>query len=269
VHPSPSAEIRGDGAGSYADFQAAIPTATQPATGLAGTPTPVPTPARLGGSKKLSYSSCHVEAPVLAITFDDGPSQKLTPQLLDILKARGIKATFYVLGKNATAYPDILKRMVAEGHEIGNHSFNHLAFPKIGAVKVAEEVNQTNAAIQQATGIRPTTLRPPYGATNPTITKRLNDEFGLTVAMWSVDPLDWKVRNAAHVTSEITKHAAPGAIILAHDIHPTTVEAMPATLDALLAKGYKFVTVSELIQLDRPQMAKGQTPTPATTPVYY
>lgn len=114
-------------------------------------------------------------------------------------------------------------------------------------------------------------MRPPYGAINASITKRLNEEFGLTVALWSVDSLDWKIRNAAHVTKFITEKAAPGAIILAHDIHPSTVQAMPAVFDTLSAKGYKFVTMSELIALDLPAPiqtapANTQTATPTSIP---
>ena len=217
------------------------------------------------GEKRLSYNSCTVEGPFIAITFDDGPHASLTPRLLDMLKERGIKATFFVLGQCVVASPDILKRAVAEGHEIGNHSWDHKALTKVGASGVAMEVNQTNAAIEQACGKKPTLIRPPYGATNTTITKRLNEEFGLKVILWEVDPLDWKVRNAAHVSSEILKHTQPGAIILAHDIHPTTIEAMPATLDALLKKGFNFVTVSELIAMDHPQQVVKKE-SPATTP---
>ena len=222
------------------------------------------------GQKRLSYNACNVEGPYIALTFDDGPSATLTPRLLDMLKARGIKATFFVLGQCVVANPDVLKRAAAEGHEIGNHSWDHKALTKGGPAAIAMEVNQTNAAIEQACGKRPTLIRPPYGATNTSVTKRLNEDYGLKVILWDVDPLDWKVRNSAHVTSEILKHTQDGSIILAHDIHPSTIEAMPATLDALLKKGFKFVTVSELIAMDRPQLPPKKeapaAPTPAKAP---
>lgn len=189
----------------------------------------------------------------MAITFDDGPHPKLTPRLLDMLKERGIKATFYVIGKNVAQYPEIMQRMVAEGHEIGNHSYSHPSLTKIGEAGVGEEITKTNEAILQACGARPTTMRPPYGATNASINKRLNDEFGLAVILWSVDPLDWKIRKSSHVSNHILQNSKSGSIILAHDIHPSTIDAMPAALDGLLAKGHKFVTVSELIALDRHQ----------------
>jgi peptidoglycan/xylan/chitin deacetylase (PgdA/CDA1 family) len=196
----------------------------------------------------------------VALTFDDGPHATLTPKLLDILKEKGVKATFFVLGQCVVANPDILARAVAEGHEIGNHSWDHKSLTKVGAAGVASEINQTNAAIENASGKKPVLVRPPYGATNATITKRLNEEFGLKVVMWDVDPLDWKIRNSAHVESEILKGAKAGSIILSHDIHPTTVAAMASTIDALKAKGFQFVTVSELIAMDRPKVAASKSP---------
>lgn len=218
---------------------------------------PAPEPAT--GPNRFSYNSCNVDGQYIALTFDDGPHATLTPKLLDILKEKGVKATFYVLGQCVVANPEVLQRAAAEGHEIGNHSFDHKAFTKAGGAGVASEVNQTSEAIEKLTGKKPATVRPPYGSTNTSITKRLNEEFGLKVVMWDVDPLDWKYRSSSRVTSEILKNTKAGSIVLSHDIHPTTVAAMPDTIDGLLAKGFKFVTVSELIAMDRPQAA----PTPA------
>lgn len=214
----------------------------------------------VAGAKRMSYNTCNVEGPYIALTFDDGPHATLTPKLLDILKEKGIKVTFFVLGECVAANPAVLQRAAAEGHEIGNHSWDHKSFLKGGGSGVASEINQTNAAIESATGKKPALVRPPYGAANATITKRLNEEFGLKVIMWDVDPLDWKVRNSAHVKAEILKSTKPGSIVLSHDIHPTTVEAMAETIDALKEKGFKFVTVSELIAMDRPLPAA--TPAP-------
>ena len=250
AQPSPAAELRGDSA--------------EPQMAL-------PPPAAQGTSSgpKISYSSCTVNGPYIAMTFDDGPSPELTPKLLDMLKARGIKATFFVIGQNAAQYPDILKRMVAEGHEIGNHSWSHPALPKLGADGVKKQIESTNAAIEQATGQKVTVMRPPYGATNSTLNHRFADQYGMKVILWSVDPLDWKYRNSARVSAQIIQGAHPGAIILSHDIHATTVAAMPETFDALLAKGYKFVTVSELIAMDQPtQLVKREeAKSPSAPPV--
>ena len=215
------------------------------------TPEPTPTPTPLP-PRKHSYNKCHVAGSEIAITFDDGPHPKLTPMLLDMMKERGIKGTFFLVGKRVAEYPEIAQRIVAEGHEVANHSWAHPQLTKLAPDALKKEIADTNDAIHRATGIQTTLMRPPYGAINASITKSLNEEFRLTVAMWSVDSLDWKIRNAAHVTKLITEKAAPGAIILAHDIHPSTVQAMPAVFDTLSAKGYKFVTMSELIALDLP-----------------
>jgi len=223
---------------------------------------PAPAPAPATGTKRSSYNSCNVEGPYIALTFDDGPHATLTPKLLDILKEKGVKATFFVLGECVAANPAVLQRAAAEGHEIGNHSWDHKALTKGGGSGVDSEINQTNAAIESATGKKPVVVRPPYGATNAAVTKRLNEEFGLKVIMWDVDPLDWKVRNAAHVKAEILKSTKAGSIILSHDIHPTTVEAMAETIDALKEKGFQFVTVSELVAMDRP--LPPATPPPAS-----
>ena len=145
--------------------------APQPSA-VATPPVPAPPPA----PRKLSYNSCNVEGPYVAITFDDGPHPKLTPRLLDMLNERGLKATFYVIGQNVVQYPEIMQRMVAEGHEIGNHSYTHPALSKCSPAKLTEEITKSNDAILQACGVSPTTVRPPYGATNAAVTKRLNDE---------------------------------------------------------------------------------------------
>ena len=240
--------------------QAATVVEPQPAIIAAPAPeTPVNALAA-AAPRKHTYTSCNVEGSVVAMTFDDGPHPKLTPRLLDILKERNIKATFFVVGKCVAEYPDIAKRIVDEGHEIANHSWSHPQLTKLSPSAFASEIAQTNEAIEKATGIRPVTMRPPYMDINATLTKRLNDEYGLCVILWSVDPQDWKIRKSDHVSSHIIKNTAPGAIILAHDIHPSTIDAMPAALDTLQSKGYKFATVTELIALDRPAAPKAESP---------
>jgi peptidoglycan/xylan/chitin deacetylase (PgdA/CDA1 family) len=230
------------------------------------TSVPQPTPGPVIVPEKTTYKSCNVEGMSIAITFDDGPNPNLTPRLLDMLKERGIKATFFVVGKNVEEYPAIVARMAAEGHEVANHSWSHPTLTKLGFESFRKQIENTNEAIAKATGKRPVLMRPPYGATNVGLNKRLNEQFGLKVILWSVDPLDWKYRNSNRVYNWIIQNTRPGSIILAHDIHGTTVAAMPATLDALLAKGYKFTTVSELIAMEvPPQLAKKEAP-PTTVP---
>jgi peptidoglycan-N-acetylglucosamine deacetylase len=230
------------------------------------TSVPQPTPGPVIVPEKTTYNSCNVEGMSIAITFDDGPNAELTPKLLDMLKERGIKATFFVVGRNVEEYPGIVARMATEGHEVANHSWSHPALTKLGVESFRKQIENTNEAIAKATGKRPVLMRPPYGATSVSLNKRLNDQFGLKVILWSVDPLDWKYRNSNRVYNVIIQNTRPGSIILAHDIHATTVAAMPATLDALLAKGYKFATVSELIAMEIPPQLAKKDPAAATRP---
>ena len=202
------------------------------------------------------------------MTFDDGPSATDTPRLLKILADRHIHATFFVVGENAARYPKILRSEVAQGCEIGNHSWSHPDLAKMSKAAVTSQILRTQEAIQKATGLRPVLLRPPYGAITKSQEQWIHNQLGYDIAMWEVDPLDWKTMpnekhnpaaRSARVEREILKQVRPGDIILSHDIHSTTVDAMPATLDRLIAEGYKFVTVSQLINMAEPEPAK---PTP-------
>jgi len=197
------------------------------------------------------FHSAMVATPHLALTFDDGPHGSLTPRLLDMLAQRDVKATFYVIGRNVEAYPDIARRIVAEGHEIANHTFTHPALSKLTSARVAEELRRTHEIVLDVTGVRMTNLRPPYGAFNDQVRQVAFDGHGYDTIMWSVDPLDWKYRNTARVTRELVSGAAPGAVLLCHDIHKTTIAAIPATLDQLLARNFQFVTVAELLSMDQ------------------
>jgi len=218
-----------------------------------------PAPAR----PKVTYSQCNVEGSYVAITFDDGPHGAHTPRLLDMLKQRGIKGTFYVVGQCAAEFPQIMKRIVAEGHEIASHSWSHPLLSKMSDDSVREQLQRTHDVILQTTGVAPKTMRPPYGGFTERQRRWAHEIWGYKTILWDVDPLDWKVRNAARVHGEIMRQTVPGSIILTHDIHKSTVDAMPETLDALTAKGFKFVTVTELIAMDRPLPPKPRaTPAP-------
>lgn len=234
-----------------------FPPALAPTTGLAPS-----APVR----RAISYRSVEVDGPYIALTFDDGPSPETTPKLLKILADRNIKATFFVLGTHATANPDILRSQVAAGHEVGNHSWSHPQLTKLTLAAADKQIEDTSAAIQNATGVKPIYLRPPYGSMTPALQHHIWDKFGISTIYWSVDPLDWKIRDPQSVYDQIMKQVKPGAIVLAHDIHPTTVAAMPRLLDALIAKGYKFVTVSELIAMEKPAAPKVASATPAAAP---
>ncbi len=235
-----------------------------PEVHVAAAPSAQPAAVPAATAPKITFSACHVDGPFIAMTFDDGPHIQNTPRLLDMLKQRGIKATFFLVGENVVQYPQIVKRIVAEGHEIGNHSWSHPQLSKMTDASVHDELQRTHDAIVAACGVVPTIMRPPYGAFTPRQQRWCHGEFGYQIILWDVDPLDWKVRNSAHVESEILKQTVSGSIVLSHDIHKTTVDAMPSTLDALIAKGFKFVTVSELILKDKPRAAKPKPGVPGT-----
>ena len=210
---------------------------------------------------RITFNAVHVDGPYIAMTFDDGPSATLTPKLLDILAAHQIKATFFVIGENVAEHPQIVARAAREGHEIGNHSWSHPNFGKMSDDGVRSQVQRTDDAIKSATGSRPTLLRPPYGSITAREKRWIHDQFGYQIILWDVDPYDWKRPGPSVVRNRILKETRPGSIVLSHDIHPGTIEAMPSTFDALQAKGFKFVTVSELIRMAVPQ----PSPAPAET----
>ncbi|MEO6507465.1 MAG: polysaccharide deacetylase family protein [Chthoniobacterales bacterium] len=217
----------------------------------------------------ISYSAVHVDGPFIAMTFDDGPSEKLTPELLDLLAERNIHATFFVIGKNVVEHPEILQRAVREGHEIGNHSWSHPAFGKMSDGRVRAELQKTDDAIRNAIGGRPVLMRPPYGSITARQKKWINEEFDYRIILWDVDPLDWKRPGPSVVTSRILKETRAGSIVLAHDIHPATIKAMPETFAQLQAKGFKFVTVSELLTMGKPRPPDeigSEGPTPISSP---
>src|SRR5213594_2540668 len=203
--------------------------------------------------QNITFNSVHTDGPYIAMTFDDGPSATLTPKLLDLLAARHIKATFFVIGENVVEHPEIVERAAREGHEIANHSWSHPNFGKMSDESVRSQLKRTDDAIRNATGTRPTLMRPPYGSITPRQKRWIHDEFGYQIILWDVDPYDWKRPGPAVVRNRILKETQPGSIVLSHDIHPGTIEAMPSTFDALEAKGFKFVTVSELIRMAIPQ----------------
>ena len=182
---------------------------------------------------------------VIALTFDDGPGP-YTAQLLDILDQHGAKATFFLIGSKVSAQADVLRRMHARGHQLGNHSWSHPELPKLPIDQVAGEIDRTNDAIKQATGIKPTVMRPPYGAVNGVVLEQLRLR-GMSSILWSVDTRDWADRNSDIVCSRAVAGAHPGAIILMHDIHQTSVNAVPCILSSLKQQGYSFVTVQGLI----------------------
>ncbi len=203
-------------------------------------------PSQFGG-QTVTYSRGLSNQPYVAMTFDDGPHPQNTPRLLDILRTRNIKATFYVIGGNVDRYPHIVRRIVSEGHEIGNHTYTHRKLTSLGDSEVRKEMRRTEDAIVRAAGVKPRTMRPPYGALLTRQRSFIFSDFTYPTIMWSVDPNDWKRPGPSVVKSRILSGAHNGAIILAHDLHSPTVDAMPGTFDGLLSKGYRFITVSQLL----------------------
>src|SRR5437763_3856782 len=222
----------------------------------------------------VTFSSVHVDGPYIALTFDDGPSEKLTPRLLDLLAQHHIHATFFVIGENIAQHPEIVQRAAREGHEIGNHSWSHPNFAKMSDDAVRSQIKRTEEAISSAIGSRPILLRPPYGSVTMRQKHFIHDDLGYEIILWDVDPLDWKEPGPNIVSSRILKETRPGSIVLSHDIHAQTIQAMPATLSELEAKGFKFVTVSELLKLrtpvppptPKPVNAPAATPSPVVAP---
>ncbi len=216
---------------------------------------------------KVMYNSIHTSEPYIALTFDDGPHVTNTPRLLDMLKERNIKATFFVVGKCAQEYPHLVRRILAEGHEIGNHTWTHRSLPTLSEATAHDELAKTAKAVEDASGYHIRIMRPPYGATSLRVKKMCYDDFGYPTILWDVDPFDWKRPGASIVKSRILASTRPGSIILCHDIHQQTIDAMPDTLDTLLSKGYHFVTVSQLLNMEAAGAAQAaNTVPPALTP---
>lgn len=184
----------------------------------------------------------------VALTFDDGPSGNMTEQLLDGLREREARATFFLCGYRMEQYPSALKRYLAEGHEVGVHSTVHTDLTKLTEEEVYRDMEETAQKIFEATGVRPTVMRPPEGKYNDTVLKAATEE-GLSVILWSVDPQDWACHDSRAVLRTMAQNTGNGDIVLMHDMHKSSVEAALELVDTLEAEGYCFVTVSELAAL--------------------
>ena len=206
-----------------------------------------PTPAKKTEPRNSGGVDC---ANCVAITYDDGPGAE-TNRLLDKLKAKNAHASFMVIAPSAEQHPELLKRMKAEGHTIGNHTKSHRQLNTLPYDQVSQEIDAGNAAIKKATGQSTRWVRPPYGATNPTVDQVTRDK-GVSQALWDVDTVDWKDRNSEHVCSSAVQGARAGSIVLMHDIHPTTVDAADCVIDGLRAKGLEPVSLDRLLRTPVP-----------------
>lgn len=216
-------------------------------------------PAEAAGAKLVTVNRCNVEGPFIAITFDDGPHGVQTPRLLKMLRERGIRATFFVVGSCVAENPEIAKQIVKEGHEIANHSWSHPNLGKMGNDNVRDQVERTHNVVRQESETAMTLFRPPYGSFSLQQRAWARATWGYQTILWDVDSLDWKHRSPAKTESIIMASTKPGSIILCHDIHKTTIDAMPGTLDKLIAKGFKFVTVSDLLKMHKEPAAPVKT----------
>lgn len=186
--------------------------------------------------------SVNTEMKQVALTFDDGPDPKVTPQILATLAKYDAKATFFMLGSRVEFYPDIAKEILNAGHELGNHTWTHANLTNMSTEAIKNEVSRTSDIIEQATGQLPSVFRPPYGASNDNLLNILD----LPVVLWNLDTLDWKYRDRAQLLSSVKSNVHDGSTILMHDIHLSTAQGLDSVLAFLKNEGYEFVTVSEL-----------------------
>lgn len=183
------------------------------------------------------------ERPRIAVTFDDGPSSKYTEKLLDGLKERGVKASFFLIGKNAKENPEIVKRIYEEGHLIGNHTYDHVQITQLSEEEAIREIQMTDQVISGITGEHVAYMRPPFGAWQ----KDLELKMEVLPVMWSVDPLDWTTENVEEIVSKVVTDVEEDDIILLHDCYDSSVDAALRIIDHLQKEGYEFVTVDRLL----------------------
>ena len=233
---------------------------------------PARVPAAAGGSRdgarQPSAPDC-ARLACVALTFDDGPSPA-TPALLDALDAARVKATFFVVGQQVQAFPELLRREAADGQVIGNHSFTHPALASLTPDQVHDQLADTQDAVFQVTGRRPALIRPPYGSYSAAVRS-----FGLPLVVWDVDSMDWSHHDPAMVLRRAAVGVHPGSIILMHDTQPETLAAVPQLIRNLRAAGYTLVTVPQLftgtklvpgaVYRDRDSAARPDTSSPSWT----
>jgi peptidoglycan/xylan/chitin deacetylase (PgdA/CDA1 family) len=186
---------------------------------------------------------CTVQA-CLALSFDDGPDPSTTPVILNILRTNGVHATFFLVGIRVGGNAQIVRQIVEDGNEVGNHSWTHADFTKLTPAQMLQQIDQTQNAITAASGVTPRLFRPPYGSTNATVRKQVK----LPIVLWNVDPKDWKQKDPKQLVQIVESQAKPGGIIVMHDMHPTTVAALDQIVKNLQTH-YKLVTISELLNL--------------------
>ena len=197
---------------------------------------------------------CHGEGYV-ALTFDDGPSGRFTGRLLTELENREAKATFFLCGYRLEQYPELAVKIAEKGHEVGIHGYSHNNMYRMLPEQVEQEIDKTMSLLPKTVPVR--LLRPPGGMLSETVANGARDR-GLSVILWSLDPKDWQIHDGATVTQKVVKNARDGDIILLHDMTDSSVNAALSIIDALKAKGFSFVTVSELAELRQRELTPGE-----------
>ena len=185
----------------------------------------------------------------IALTFDDGPHPVLTPQILTVLSRYGVKATFFMIGKNAENYPETARQVAKEGHEIGNHTYSHCRLDRLNGKSLEEELNHCSKTLENVCGVRPVLVRPPEGGINAKVRNDLRQN-GYGTVLWNIDTRDWEVKNTEKIVRSVLENVRGGEIILMHDYighQSKTPEALEKLLPELLARGFEPVTVSELL----------------------
>lgn len=190
---------------------------------------------------------------LVVLTFDDGPSSATTPNLLDILYEKDVPATFFMLGNMARNNPEIVTRAAREGHEVASHTMYHQNLIRLSASAVKSDIDEARSTLQGILGSVPSFTRPPYGNINDNVRQYV----GTPMILWSVDTLDWKDKNIDSIVNIAMSQVHDGAIILMHDIYPTTVEAVPILIDTLRSAGYEFATIPELTKIRGIELSPG------------
>jgi len=183
----------------------------------------------------------------IALTFDDGPDPVHTPRILDKLRELGVKATFFVVGQKVEAHPELVARIVREGHEIGNHTYTHRYLPLARSKSVERELRDTDAVIARVAGVTPTIARPPYGGRS-TRNVRVFDRLAKRLVLWDVNSFDWKGAPPEDVARRVLSRVRPGSIVLMHDVCDHTIESLELIVLALRARDYELVTVTDALQ---------------------
>lgn len=202
-----------------------------------------------------TYYMVNTEEKVLALTFDDGPDPLYTGHILDVLKEKDVRGTFFVLGENVQGNPELMRRIYEDGHEVANHGYSHNYSPS----KFVQELSKTEEILQNMFNTRSVYYRPPGGIVSESVLKAVNEQ-GLTLALWSVDSKDWQNPGSERIAQTVIKNSFPGAIVLLHDggeKREQTIRALPVIIDQLKREGYRFVTLSELKNYERTAPVKG------------